>query len=179
MTEIRLTNTDRILLLGESGGGKTFVVKTFLPMFKRSLVITPQHEEFKEHPNRIVTWEPEPAYDAIGKGLKAGNMMIVIDDSDILLAKLVRDRRWKYLIMGGRHRGVGWAIISRRTADIPTLIAKQANKLFLFQTDLPHDVDFLNEYYYPAGDEVKMLDITTHEFLYLDRPARTRTKMVV
>jgi DNA helicase HerA-like ATPase len=179
MTEISLTNQDRILILGESGGGKTYLVRSFLKKFskRRVLVITPQADEFTDYPNRIVTLRPEPVMDAIGEALDKGNQIVLIDDSDILLEKSVKDERFKLFLGGARHRGVGWVIISRRTADIPTLVPKQANKLFLFQTDLPRDIEFLNEYYYPAGDEVKALDRDAHEFLYIDRDAKTRTVM--
>jgi len=177
MTKISLSNTDRILVLGESGGGKTYLTRKFLKTFRRVLVITPQADEFKDYKNRLVTLDPDKVYEAIAVALQEGNMMVVIDDSDILLEKISKDRRFEYFIKGGRHRGVGFVIISRRTADVPTMIPKQANKLFLFQTDLPRDVEFLNEYFYPAGDQVKDLDRNAHEFLFVDRDAKTMTVM--
>ncbi len=177
MTEIILSNTDRVLVLGESLSGKTYLVRKFLKGFRHVKVITPQHDEFKDYQDRVVTWDVEKVFEAVAEGLGKGNMVIVIDDSDILLEKIAKDKRMKYFLGGARHRGVAWVIVSRRTADIPTLVPKQANKLFLFQTDLPRDVEFLNDYFYPAGDEVKELDREAHEFLYIDRDAKTRTRM--
>lgn len=177
MTEIVLSNTDRILVLGDSLSGKTYLVRKFSKQYKHVKVITPQHDEFKDYRDRVVTWDAEVAFEAIGEGLQKGNMLIIIDDADILLEKLVKDSRLKFFFSGARHRGVAWVIVSRRTQDIPTLAAKQANRLFLFQTDLPHDTKFLNEYYYPAGDEVRELDRNAHEFLYIDRDLKTRTRM--
>ncbi len=178
MTEIELSNSSRILVLGESGGGKTYLTRKFLKTFHRVLVITPQADEFKDYKNRLVTLDPDKVYETIAVALQEGNMMVVIDDSDILLEKISKDRRFEYFIKGGRHRGVGFTIISRRTTDVPTMIPKQANRLFLFQTDLPRDIEFLNEYFYPAGDQVKGLDRKSHEFLYVDRDAKTMTVMV-
>jgi hypothetical protein len=173
-------DADRGLVLGESGGGKTYLVRSILKHFnkKNVLIITPQADEFTDYPHRVVTLRPEPVMEAIGEALQRGNMVVLIDDSDILLEKIIKDERFKLFLGGARHRGVAWLIISRRTADIPTLVPKQANKLFLFQTDLPRDVEFLNEYFYPAGDEVKDLDRNAHEFLYIDRDAKTRTRMI-
>jgi len=179
MTEITIELQDRVLMLGEGGGGKTYAARAFLKRFSKSkvLIITPNAEEFTDYKNRVVTFETEEACEAIGEALEKGNVMIVIDDSDVILDKIMTDRRFKVLANSGRHYGCGWTVMSRRTADIPTILAKQAKKLFLFQTDLPRDVQFLNEFYYPAGDEVKDLDRDSHEFLYIDRDAKTRTRM--
>lgn len=181
MTEItiELTN-ERGAILGEGEGGKTYLLRKLLKEFKKSkiLIITPNYEEFKDYPNRVVTWEPEECCEAIGEALQKGNMLVIIDDADVILDKIMTDKRFKELVNSGRHRGCGWLIVSRRTADLPTMVAKQAKKLFLFQTDLPRDVEFLNEFYYPAGDEVKALDPQAHEFLYIDRKRKIREIMV-
>lgn len=142
------------------------------------MVITPNSDEFKDYPNRIVTFNGEVANEAIKEALLAGNKIVLIDDSDVILKKIEKDKRFLSLIASGRHYGCGWIVISRRTADIPTLCAKQAKHVFLFQTDLPNDIEFLNDFYYPAGDEVRDLNIEQHEFLYIDRKARTRRRMV-
>lgn len=144
----------------------------------RVIVITPNAEEFKDFPNRIVTIDSEKVFEGIAIALKEGNLMVVLDDSDVLLEKIIKDKRFKVFIAQGRHYGVGFTIISRRTADIPTIVAKQANRLFLFQTDLPHDVKFLNDYYYPAGDQVKLLDRQKHEFLFINRDTKETGVMV-
>lgn len=166
-----------ILVLGEGYAGKSYLIRKYLKHFKRVVVITPNHEEFKDYPNRVVTFEPEVCNDTIRKALLAGNCMVLIDDSDVILKKIENDHWFKYLIASGRHRGCGWTIASRRTQDIPTLVPKQANRLFLFQTDLPHDIEFINEWF-NLGEEVKALDRQKHEFLYVNRDSKEQAVMV-
>lgn len=168
-----------VLILGEGEGGKTYLARAMLKNFSKRtvIVITPNSDEFKDYPNRTVTFNAETANETIKEALMEGNKFVVIDDSDVILKKIEKDKRFLSLIASGRHYGCGWMVISRRTADIPTLCAKQAKHVFLFQTDLPSDIDFLNDFYYPAGDEVKELDFENHEFLYIDRKARTRQRL--
>src|SRR5579864_430540 len=107
MTEISIELQDRVLMLGEGGGGKTYAARAFLKKFSKSkiLIITPNAEEFTDYKNRVVTFEAEEACDAIGVALDKGNMMVVIDDGDVILDKIMTDRRFKVLVNSGRHYG--------------------------------------------------------------------------
>ena len=61
------------------------------------------------------------------------------------------------------------SVIARRPADIPTLVPKQATKVFLFHNDLPHDADFYDAMFgYGTASTVQSLPLESHQFLYVD-----------
>lgn len=173
---IPLKVTDRLLILGDSGSGKTYLATKILKSYPRAIIITPQPDEWKEFPNRVVTLDPETAFSTIQKALATGNVVVVVEDADTFLTRYENDARLRYFLIASRHRRVGWVFIARRTQDMPTLVFKQANKLFLFQTDLPHDLKTYEEFYGIAG-EVKGLDRAAHNALFVDR--ETREKRVI
>src|SRR5712692_2731229 len=165
--------TDRFLALGESLSGKSFLARAIITQTPRRVIITPHSEEWTEEPNRIVARNEEQLLDGIHQALKAGNCIVVLDDLDILIKKTEKDPRANMLFMGARHRGVGYFCISRRTADLPTIIFQQSNKVFLFQTDLPADLELYRDFY-NCADAVKALNSVSHQCLFIDRDRKTR-----
>lgn len=169
--------TDRILLLGESGTGKTYIAKKIVESAPQRIICTPHADEWKQEPNRVVTMNEQALLEAIGKGLDEGNLVMVLDDLDVTIKKTERDPRLNYLLMGPRHRGIGWVIISRRTTDLPTLIFKQANKVYIFQTDLPQDLKLFREFY-NCEEQVRALNRASHQCLFIDREAKTQQVII-
>jgi hypothetical protein len=174
---IVLTTSSRILLLGEGGLGKTYMADKFLRRFRRVLVITTDPTEFSWCPNRVITVDTEKVLVEMEKAFKAGNIMVVIDDADIYFTRFEDDNRLKLLLATGRHRNCGWCIMTRRTQDLPPLCFKQANRVFIFQTDYPNDLA-LYEDFYMVSAEVKALNRDAHECLFIDRDARTKRVIV-
>ena len=174
---VSLKPTDRILILGESASGKTYLAKRLLSKARRVVVYTPQANEWTEFPNRVVGWKAETLYETIGKCLKEGNVFLAVDDADLPMDRYADDDRLRYFLVASRHRGVGWAVVSRRTADLPPLFFKQANKLFLFQTDLPRDLEIYRAFY-GVEKEVRALPREQHGCLFIDREAHSKTPVV-
>jgi hypothetical protein len=177
MSVVSLKPTDRILILGENGTGKTYLARRLLSKAPRVVVFTPYANEWTEYPNRIVGYKAETFYETIHRCLKTGNVLLAGDDEDLYLDRYADDDRLRYLLVGGRHRGIGWVCISRRTADLPPLYFKTANKVFLFQTDLPRDVELFDSFY-ACGKEVKTLNRAQYGCLFVDREAHTKTPIV-
>ena len=175
--QVQLKPTDRILILGESASGKTFLARRLLSQARRVVVFTPQANEWNEYPNRVVGWEAEQLFKTIGKCLRTGNCLLAIDDADLPLDRYADDPRLRYFLVASRHRGVGWVSISRRTADLPPLFFKQANHLFLFQTNLPRDLETYRAFY-GVDKEVAALPREIHGCLYLNRETRERQVVV-
>lgn len=175
--QVKLNPTDRILILGESGSGKTYLAKRLLSQARRVIVYTPQSDEWKEYPNRVVGWKAEQLFQTIGKSLQAGNNILAIDDADLPLDRYADDDRLRYFLVAGRHRGVGWVVISRRTADLPPLFFKQANKLFLFQTNLPRDLEVYRAFY-GVDKEVSALPREAHGCLFVNRDEQQKIAVV-
>ena len=174
--QVQLKNDSRILALGEGGSGKTYLAKRVLAANRRTVVFTPHPHEWKEYPNVVAGWKAEQLFKTIGQCLKTGNCFLAIDDADIPLDRYADDDRLRYFLVASRHRGVGWLCISRRTADLPPLFFKQANHLFIFQTDLPRDLEVYRAFY-GVDQDVKALPREIHGCLYLNR--ETREKQVV
>src|SRR3990170_2514669 len=178
---ISLSSTDRILVLGDSGSGKTYLVENIiLPAYKRSVVVTSDPTEFTRFPNRVVTISAEKTRETIEKACQAGNLMAAIDDTDIFFTRFENDDRVRYFLIASRHRGVGWCILVRRPTDIPPLVFTQANKVFVFQTDHPRELDLYGKYVTPDfAVQIKTLDRQAHHFLFYDRETRETRSMVV
>ena len=150
---------------------------SFLRRFKRVLVITTDPTEFSWCPNRVVTVDTETVLANMEKAFKAGNIMVVIDDADVYFTRFEDDNRLKTILAVGRHRNCGWCIMTRRTQDLPPLCFKQANKVFIFQTDYPNDLA-LYEDFYMVSAEVKNLNREAHECLFIDRETREKRVLV-
>jgi hypothetical protein len=111
------------------------------------------------------------------KAFRAGNIMVVVDDADVYFTRFEDDNRLKIILAVGRHRNCGWCIMTRRTQDLPPLCFKQANKVFIFQTDYPNDLA-LYEDFYMVSAEVRGLNREAHECLFIDREQRSKRVIV-
>lgn len=174
---MKLSADDRILLLGESKSGKSYLAQILAKQYKRVLVISPYPDEWTDMPKENVTYtlNPQECFKAMKKALATKNVLLVVDDADLFLEPyILEDDSIKVIVIGGRHFGIAWMMVSRRTQDMPKLILKQANKVVCFQTDNARDLDIIEDNYgKEAALIVKDLNRKTHEFLLIDREERT------
>jgi DNA helicase HerA-like ATPase len=177
---IELSSTDRILVLGDSGSGKTFLATKISKSFKRVLVVSSDPTEFKEFPNRITTINPEATRKALSETYSKGNLLAVVDDTDNFFTRFENDERVRAFLILSRHRNTGWIIIARRPTDLPPLVFTQANKIFIFQTDHPRELALYDSYISPGvGETIKALDRQAHNFFFYNRDTRETKVMVV
>jgi ABC-type dipeptide/oligopeptide/nickel transport system ATPase component len=179
---IELKSTDRMLILGENGSGKTFLAEKIIRAFPRVFIISPYEDEFVEYAKKKqvkYTSNEKIAYDIMMKVYSEGNIMLVVDDADLFLDRYTDDPEVKGLLIRSRHRNVGYIMIARRSQDMPKLLFKVANKVFIFQTDMKLDLKVIEDNY---GEEnaliVKGLNRDKHEFLFIDRERRTSEVLV-
>jgi adenylate kinase family enzyme len=177
---IELERTDRIMLLGESKSGKTYLAKKIIRAFPRHFVISPYVGEYNDTTNNVkYTLNATEVERIVEKILEQRNIMLVIDDADLFLENRINSDVYMLLFAGSRHRGVGYILLSRRTTDMPKLAFKQSNKVGIFQTDLALDLKIIADTY---GDEaaqiVRSLNRQKHEFLWIDRENRTKEILV-
>ncbi len=159
------------------GSGKSYLANILAHQFKRVLVVSPYPDEWVDFPkeNVVYTLNSQDCYKQMKKALSTGNVLLVVDDADIFLEPyILEDDSIKIIVIGGRHYGIAWLMVSRRTQDLPKLILKQANKVCAFQTDNARDLEIIkNNYGDEAAKIVKNLNRSKHEFLLIDREART------
>jgi hypothetical protein len=179
MAKIELSSTDRILVLGDSGSGKTFLSTKIAKSFQRVLVVSSDPTEFKGFPNRINTINPETTRKALSDTYQKGNLLAVVDDTDNFFTRFENDDRVRTFLILSRHRNTGWVIIARRPTDLPPLVFTQANKIFIFQADHPRELALYDSYIAPGiGEQIKTLSRENHQFLFYNRDTR-ETKVMV
>ena len=173
---INLDPRDRILILGPSFSGKTFLAKRLLSKANRVVVFSPHIDEWKEYPNRVFGWNDKQLFDLALKCIREGNVRLAVDDADIPMDRFADDDRLRYLLAGSRHRNVGWVCIARRASSLPPLFFENANQLFLFNTQYPNDLKLYRASYGVDAD-VRTLRKTEHGCVYLN--ADTMEKQLV
>jgi DNA helicase HerA-like ATPase len=170
---IELQPTDRILILGDSGSGKTVLAQGIAKSYKRLIVVSGDPKEFGFAKNRVETINPETTRTTLSKSYETGNAFVVIDDTDNFFTRFENDERVRTFLILGRHRNIGWSIIARRPTDLPPLVFTQANKIFVFQTDHPRELK-LYEQYVGVGTSgtIKSLNRLEHQCFYYNRDTR-------
>ena len=172
--DLKVSTEDRILILGASKSGKTYLAHKLIDPMPRVVIFDP-NGEWMGTPGGSRLAVHDVRGDRLKKLskdiLKEGDVFFVMEDIDIVMDKwsLNEDEVMRYLFIASRHRRVGWLVIARRPADIPTLVLKQANKVFVFHNDLPHDAE-LYESMFGVGtaETAKSLPPKEHLFLYID-----------
>src|SRR5712664_3683517 len=101
---VELKTSDRLLLIGDSASGKTYMMEKIVKSYKRVVVVSADPKEFTTIPNRVFTIDPETTRTVLSKSYEKGNVFVVIDDTDQFFTRFENDDRIRRLLILGRHR---------------------------------------------------------------------------
>lgn len=158
------TNRKVILILGQTGTGKSTLSKGFFRKGTRVVVIDPLHEyaggqnffsagEMLEH-----HLENTPKYfryclQSTGEQdtdllfrfcWTIGNVLLIVEEADIYLGR--ENRYFDPLVNQGRHRNVHICSIVRRTPEVNRGYRAQLTSLFSFRQSEPEDVRLISKW---------------------------------
>lgn len=177
---IKISNSDRVVLIGKTGAGKTTLVKSLLPRVNRVIAIDPKHtlkiDGFKKGWNlprfskrfqlivRPKMYDDEKLFDLILQANKARNVTIYVDElatlsemfplSTALLADIARTGREKHIAL--------WTA-TQRPRGVPRVFLTETEIFFVFRVRSADDRQYIKGY---AGDEV-LDQIPKHQFWYI------------
>jgi ABC-type dipeptide/oligopeptide/nickel transport system ATPase component len=181
MTQVKILNNERVILLGTTGSGKTVLAKRFLMSLNRVLVIDPKHtfkldgfKRTKEVPlfthNFRMIYRPTRdddlhLADLIWKLNKQKHVTIYVDE----LSSLAESPFFKNTVTElmdiartGRERHVAlWASV-QRPRRTPRIFFSEAEVFFQFKLKSGEDREYISEF---IGDIVRR-PIPLHQFWY-------------
>ncbi len=168
-TEIQVSKTDGLLILGKRGSGKTYLLSYLVKKSPyRWLIVDPVASVRRtgmlagvggggRARRRVAVVEPD-ILDAdlvdssIRKAFGMGLNVAVDELSEFPYSKYGSIRE---LVMRARNYGVGWIGVSRATSELHKSIINNADYVFVFRSFEPRFVEYLREYTDVSVEELR------------------------
>ncbi len=178
---ISFSNTDKILIVGKSGSGKTVLMRALIkanePIYTQLVQekyhITKQFikiDPLKQFGGQYIRYGDRITYDRILSGMfKTAPEFIVTDEADqffpnkVSLSNVEND-----FIQIGRPSGLGGMFISRRFAQLNTDLVSNANKLFIFKFWSGADFKYLSNCNIKPEAISALENLKMYQFLFVD-----------
>ena len=169
---------EKILIVGASGSGKTYLANTLMKSFN-GISVWVYDPNYQFHSSRAMVFhdldELLKVYDSAKRGhyilqpydgtehtfrrfnaeaFKRGNLVLIEDEIHNHLTKMTVLKEFNQVILSGRPRGISVISISSRPASCPNHILSNSKHVFAFKLNLESDVKFLEGY---LGEDVWIL----------------------
>ena len=184
----KIKSNDRIIAVGRTGSGKSFLTKRFTRSLKRLIVIDPKGEmtagdfrlEAESRDNRHALIEGKPArilfqpdvkedsettwQRALELAYDAADCTVYIDEMYLVVPPASKPPQvLTAIITTGRTRGVGIWTLTQRPAWIPLFAVSEADHYFCFRLTLDEDRKRMASF---MGGEVMQPIHDKHGFFY-------------
>lgn len=157
---MNIRSNDRVIFLGKTGSGKTYLAKKLIKQYKRVVVYDAKHElgelttedyitsnlsELKEiiqEHNFLTVYQPfdldKESFDGFCKTVfNRGNLTLFFDE--ISYISLTQEGYFNKILRMGRSRGIGCWLCAQRPSWIDQFILSEAEHYFIFQMQLKAD----------------------------------------
>lgn len=150
---MKFTSREFIFVTGKAFTGKTYWIKRHLREIpkKRPIVIYDFNHEFTEEakaPNTgvwlVARGTTAEADEFLNLAYRAGNCTVVLSESDNYIRS--PSTVIKAFVTTGRNRGINAIVDAKRPMSVPPDYRGRFNKLVLFQTTLPDDIEYLEKW---------------------------------
>ena len=145
-------NYDRMLVIGRSGSGKTYFVFQLLKHVPNYLVLTQKQNDYYPK-NHIILLDydiEESVNNFIIEGIKKAPITLVFEDLPSYIYSSKLPEKFRYVLINGRHIGIGMIFISQRYRAIPVLVRVQSN---------------IHVYFQSAKDDYMLLPLSIRQYL--------------
>ncbi len=131
-------NYDRMLVVGRSGSGKTTFVHYLLKNVPKYIVLTQKIDDLypKKHIRILNDDIDKSINDFISEGIRKAPITLVFEDLPSYLYSSKLPKLFRYVLINGRHIGIGLIFISQRFYTIPVLVRVQSNLHVYFASAL-------------------------------------------
>jgi len=173
---MKIKSNDFIFVTGKANTGKTFWIKGHLKAIpkNRPVVIYDFNQEFTEETKKagMGVWLVQrgttaEAEDFVQMAYNAGNCTVVLSESDNYLR--APSPVIKAFVTTGRNRGINAIVDAKRPMSVPPDYRGRFNKLVLFRTTLPDDIEYLEKWAGTGKGSLQLLTtLEQGEFVIID-----------
>jgi len=174
--EINLSSSDRIMIVGVTGTGKSVLLRHLLKIYRTQIIKTIIYDSQHQHgdlerKNQALVYQPEEVddveeFEKICKMVdKRSHVVFAIENIDFYSTpQKPQSPTFKRLVHLGRMKGIGLVMTTRRIADVHKSPCSQVKHWFIFRTFLPNDIEYLRKFVGTTADQA--MNLPDYHFIY-------------